>query len=316
MKIIPRYVEYLTATLRTLLTNLFKANDNENEKLKQKKKLKQQKYRAKRALKARDEDAVRLDVNVVNALRSYIKQIDQSDSKKADICDKTESFNLNNAASTITDNETDTNQINEAAITTECDETIGEEVQCLNTVTSNEPIITDTIIDETDAVIIEDISNIEETNIQLESCPFNDALNDSLKNGLLISSINNRINRFGYIEYEISIELMAVKDTTDPKNSKMVILRRYNDFYVLNALLIAAGVENLPALPRRQFFKFFKDEKFLNDRQQALDAWLKIAIKLFQYQSEGVKNLIKTFLSNTRSNSSVSFLSQSSCEEK
>lgn len=188
----------------------------------------------------------------------------------------------------------------------------------------DEDVVTNNIVKENDESINETIPIEETTKVQedakrepdilferFENYPLSDALNESLKNGLLVSSINNRINRFGYVEYEISIELLAVKG--NPKhNTKMVSLRRYNDFFVLNALLKAADVERVPGLPRRQIFRFFNDENFLNERQRALDAWLKVIIKMYQYQSEGIKNLIKTFLSNSRSNSNSAFLSSSS----
>jgi len=323
-------------TTNTTNENNKQTNNEDTDKSKLlRKKDKQKKYRAKRALKAKgsfDESAkdttpaVALDANVVAALRSYIEKIDDQSVKST--TSKIIS-NVNNStipATSTADTITVNADVEESVNIVNVEETVTTDVE--ESVNIDEDIVTNNIVKENDESVnetnpIEETTKVEEDakracDILLErfeNYPLSDALNESLKNGLLISSINNRINRFGYVEYEISIELLAVKGVVDPKNNtKMVILRRYNDFFVLNALLKAAGVERVPGLPRRQIFRFFlfSDETFLNERQRALDAWLKVIIKIYQYQSEGIKNLIKTFLSNSRSNSNSAFLSSSS----
>jgi hypothetical protein len=316
-------------------------NNNENntdgDKTKLRKKDKQKKYRAKRALKAKgsfDESAkdttpaVALDAHVVAALRSYIEKIDDQ-SVKSNTSDIISNANHSSSstipATSTAETITVKTDVEESVNVINVDETIDITTAAVEeSVHIDEDVVTNNIVKENDDGINETIPIEETTKVQedakrasdilferFENYPLSDELNESLKNGLLVSSINNRINRFGYVEYEISIELLAVKG--NPKhNTKMVILRRYNDFYVLNALLKAADVERVPGLPRRQIFRFFNDENFLNERQRALDAWLKVIIKMYQYQSEGIKNLIKTFLSNSRSNSNSAFLSSSS----
>ena len=320
-------------------TNIYDGNNDGNKQINNKnytdkQKERKKKYRAKRALKAKgsfDESAkdtapaVALDAHVVAALRSYIEKIDDQ-SVKSSNSHVNHSSSLTIPTTSTAETITVTSDVEESVNVINVDETIDITTAVEESVNIDEDVVTNNIVKENDESVNETIP-IEETNKveedskracdilfeRFENYPLSDALNESLKNGLLISSINNRINRFGYVEYEISIELLAVKGIDQKNNTKMVILRRYNDFYLLNALLKAAGVERVPGLPRRQIFRFFNDENFLNERQRGLDAWLKVIIKIYQYQSEGIKNLIKTFLSNnSRSNSNSAFLSSSS----
>ena len=273
-----------------------KENNRDESKQKQKIKAKKQRYREKRRQREVSSDRSNIlspiDPNTLLALKSYIKLVDEQ-------IDQTIKVNV--------DNDID-NKIEDEIVVNNQSVTVEEE---------KETIIITVEEEETPSIVkIEEIEEIEENNIivvnnneekknnnnniinenvETDDLKITSQLNNSLSNGLLLTSINNRVNRYGFHEYEI---IISDKSFIQPINGTMKIYRRYNDFYVLNALLHASGFDNLPLLPRKQFFKFIHDENFLNERQQQLDNYLKNVVSQYTFQSAGIKNLIRTFLSS------------------
>ena len=285
------YYIFITFTLYiTFILYIYynKENNRDESKQKQKIKAKKQRYREKRRQREVSSDRSNIlspiDPNTLLALKSYIKlvdeQIDQTNDNDIHIDNKIEDEIVVNNQSVTVEEEKET-----IIITVEEEKTPSivkiEEIEENNIIAVNNNE--------------ENNNNIINENVETDDLKITSQLNNSLSNGLLLTSINNRVNRYGFHEYEI---IISDKSFIQPINGTIKIYRRYNDFYVLNALLHASGFDNLPLLPRKQFFKFIHDENFLNERQQQLDNYLKNIINQYTFQSAGFKNLIRTFLSS------------------
>ena len=268
-------------------------------------KAKKQRYREKRKLKATSPPSEHvlssIDPNVLVAVKSYIKFVDEQidQNVKIKVNKVEEKLDQSIESDIIINTETTSNA--KEIIMNEIEETDNDVNEIKIEETENNAIVNEIDIEETENFEIVMEIDIEETqsnvkfdeNVEADIKKLTAQLNRSLSNGLLSTSINGRINRYGFIEYAIVI---CDKSFIQPINGEMTIYRRYNDFYVFNGLLMASGFNNLPLLPRKRIFKFIHDENFIDERQQQLDNYLKAVINLYPIQSAGVKNLIKTFI--------------------